>query len=51
MIPTEGNYIHSELTEEIIGCAYEVYNKLGGGFLERVYENAMMIKLKGKGCY
>ncbi|MBI3583122.1 MAG: GxxExxY protein [Nitrospinae bacterium] len=33
----------------LIGCAYEVYNKLGGGFLEKVYENAMMIKLKEKG--
>ncbi|OGV99285.1 MAG: GxxExxY protein [Nitrospinae bacterium RIFCSPLOWO2_02_FULL_39_110] len=49
MITTEGNYIHSELTEEIIGCVYEVYNKLGGGFLEKVYENAMMIKLKERG--
>ena len=43
------NYIHSELTEKIIGCAYEVYNQLGYGFLEKVYENAMMIKLSRNG--
>lgn len=43
------NYIHSELTEKVIGCAYDVYNKMGFGFLEKVYENAMMIKLKEKG--
>ena len=43
------NYIHSELTEKIISCAYDVYNQLGFGFLEKVYENAMMIKLNKKG--
>ncbi len=43
------NYIHSDLTEKIIGCAYDVYNQMGFGFLEKVYENAMMIKLKEKG--
>jgi len=33
------------LTEEIIRIFYRVYNKLGYGFLEKVYENAMMIEL------
>jgi len=39
------NYKHSELTEKIIKAYYNVYNKLGYGFLEKVYENAMMIEL------
>jgi len=30
---------HKEMTEKIIGCAYQVYNKMGFGFLESVYEN------------
>ena len=34
---------HKELTERIIKIFYKVYNKLGYGFLEKVYENAMMI--------
>lgn len=49
MIRTDDNYIHSELTDKIIGCAYDVYNQLGFGFMEKVYENAMMIKLPQKG--
>ncbi len=49
MIRADNNYIHSELTDKIIGCAYDVYNQLGFGFMEKVYENAMMIKLPQKG--
>jgi hypothetical protein len=30
---------HAELTERIIGTFYSVYNELGYGFLESVYEN------------
>ena len=40
------NYIHSDLTEKIIKEVYFVYNKLGTGFLEKVYENALCKKLK-----
>ncbi len=40
---------HKELTEKIIGCAYKVYNKLGYGFLESVYEKALLIELKRAG--
>ncbi len=40
---------HKELTEKIIGCAYRVYNKMGYGFLESVYENCMMIELRKAG--
>jgi GxxExxY protein len=39
----------SELTERIIGCAYRVYNTMGFGFLESVYENCMMIELERAG--
>ena len=34
-----------ELTAKIIGCAFNVYNKMGFGFQESVYENAMLIEL------
>jgi len=37
------DYKYKELTEKIIGIFYKVYNNLGYGFLENVYENAMMI--------
>ncbi len=40
---------YSELTEEIIGCAYRVYNKMGFGFLESVYEKCMLIELRKAG--
>jgi GxxExxY protein len=33
----------------VIGCAYSVSNELGPGFLEKVYENALFIELRGKG--
>ena len=38
-----------ELTEKIIGCAYKVYNTLGFGFLESVYENSLAIELTKAG--
>jgi GxxExxY protein len=37
------------LTEKIIGYAYKVYNTLGFGFMETVYENALSIELKKAG--
>jgi len=40
---------HSELTDKIIGIFYEVYNELGFGFLESVYENSLFIALRAKG--
>jgi GxxExxY protein len=36
---------NSQITHKIIGCAYNVYNKLGFGFLESVYKKAMIIEL------
>ena len=43
------NYKHSDITEKIIKAFYKVYNTLGYGFLENVYENAMHIELKELG--
>lgn len=40
---------HKELTETIIGVFFEVYNELGHGFLESVYENAFEAALTSKG--
>lgn len=40
---------HNELSEKIIGLFYEVYNALGYGFLEKVYENALAIELRRAG--
>ena len=36
---------YSEITEKIIACAYKVYNKMGYGYLESVYEKCMLIEL------
>ena len=41
--------LHKDITEEIISAYYFVYNELGYGFLEKVYENAMLIELKSRG--
>ena len=38
------NYKHSDITERIIKAFYKVYNTLGYGFLEKVYENALLIE-------
>jgi GxxExxY protein len=37
------------VTEKIIGCAFTVGNRLGCGFLEKVYENALVIELRKAG--
>ena len=41
--------MHEDLTSQIIASAFEVYNILGSGFLEKVYENAMVVELRQKG--
>ena len=43
------NYLHSDLTEQIIKAAYYVFNYLGTGFLESVYEKSLALKLKQEG--
>ncbi len=40
---------HEELTGRIIKCFYDVYNALGYGFLESVYENALALELRQSG--
>lgn len=41
--------LHQEISDKIIKAFYAVYNTLGYGFLEKVYENAMMLELRGMG--
>ncbi len=41
--------LYSELTDKIINSFYKVYNVLGYGFLEKVYENALVIELESAG--
>ena len=41
--------LHGEITEQIIGAAFQVWKILGYGFLEKVYENALMVELKLRG--
>lgn len=43
------NLPDKDITEKIISCAFKVHNTLGSGFLEKVYENAMLINLKQTG--
>jgi GxxExxY protein len=42
-------YKHQELTEKVIVAFYTVYNTLGYGFLEKVYENALAVELRKRG--
>jgi len=49
MINTESNnkeYLYKDITDRIISCFYKVYNNLGFGFLEKIYERALLIELK-----
>jgi GxxExxY protein len=45
--------LHEQLTDQILKCFFKVHNYLGTGFLEKVYENALMIELRDSGleCY
>ena len=52
LIYTEFNmekYKHTDLTDRIIQAFYRVYNELGFGFLENVYQNAFFFELQKKG--
>jgi len=42
---------HENVTEAIIGAFFEVYNSLGYGFLEKVYENALCAEFKQRGLF
>ncbi|MFY7912043.1 MAG: GxxExxY protein [Emticicia sp.] len=41
--------LNKELTEAIIKAFYDVYNELGFGFLEKVYQNSLYLELKARG--
>ncbi|MCC6281344.1 MAG: GxxExxY protein [Saprospiraceae bacterium] len=41
--------LHKHLTDRIIAAFYDVYNELGYGFLEKVYQNSLYIELKSRG--
>ena len=45
----ETKLLFEELTQTIISSYYEVYNELGYGFLEKVYQNAMIYELRSRG--
>jgi len=44
-------FLHKEITSKIIQSFYKVYNILGYGFLEKVYENAMRIDISKSGSH
>jgi GxxExxY protein len=44
-----GIYKHEEITGQIINAAHTVHNKLGYGFLEKVYHNSLVIELRKRG--
>ena len=39
----------NELSGNVIGCAFNVLNTLGAGYLEKVYENALAVELRERG--
>src|SRR5208282_1672962 len=43
------DFQHGEITEQVIGAAFEVHGVLGYGFLEKVYENALLAELCKRG--
>lgn len=45
----EKEFLYEEITKKIIKCFYKIYDELGSGFLESVYEKALMIELKDIG--
>jgi GxxExxY protein len=42
---------NEKITEKIIGCAFTVFNHLGSGYMESVYERCMLIELKKAGLH
>lgn len=49
MYADKASTINPQVTEALIGAFYTVYNELGAGFMERVYENALVVVLREKG--
>jgi GxxExxY protein len=44
-------FLHKDITSKIIQAFYKVYNTLGYGFLEKVYENAIRIEISKSGLH
>ena len=42
-------FLHEELSDKVLGACFEVAHELGAGFLESVYEKALMVALRQKG--
>lgn len=47
--PVNPQYLHSEITAKIIGCAMEVHGELGNGFQEIIYQCALEIEMLAQG--
>lgn len=45
----EADMLHENITEQILKGFYKVYNTLGSGFLEKVYENSLLLELHSMG--
>ena len=43
--------LHKDITDKIIKSFYNVYNELGFGFLEKIYQNALYLELVGQGFF
>lgn len=48
---TNPRLLHQAVTDRVIGVFYDVYNELGGGFLESVYHNALALALRQSGLH
>ena len=44
-----GKLLEEDLSYRVRGCVYEVYRELGAGFLEKIYESALLIELRAAG--
>lgn len=49
MTTNKANIVYSELSYQIMGAIFEVHKKLGPGFLESVYQKALIEELSGRG--
>lgn len=48
-IENKRELFHSDISEVIIGCCFDVMKELGAGFLENIYKNALFIAMQEKG--
>ncbi len=49
MAYSKSKFKHSDLTGVILGCSFDVYNELGMGFPEKIYQRCLELELKEKG--